>query len=161
MGWITPATKMKNNVNSGLINPKRLFNCGVPFVYHIVTIWMVPQLINHGLLIRSWHDHFLWAFWARNIPSRSEQTTEMDARSRATPWKERAPGLPNSPDLSWSRSQNLWAPSERKNWLTWSIWRWDELLCENKGAWKRGFTRKIWWDGCLMVMRWCLIYRWP
>ena len=31
---------------------------GIPFKYHIVTIWRVPpQLINHGSLIRSWHYH--------------------------------------------------------------------------------------------------------
>ena len=51
-----------NNVNPGLINP--VYGCligRVPFKYQIMTIGGVPpQLINHGLLIRSWHYMTIW-----------------------------------------------------------------------------------------------------
>ena len=44
------------NVNPGLIKPLGCLIGVIPFKYHIMTIWRVPpQLINHGLLIRSWH----------------------------------------------------------------------------------------------------------
>ena len=47
---------IRYNVNPGLINP--VYGCliGGDTIkkYHIVTIWRVPpQLINHGVLIRS------------------------------------------------------------------------------------------------------------
>ena len=55
----TGSCRVMGHVNPGLLNPKRLLNLGgIPFKYHIVTIWRVPpQLINHGSLIRSWHYH--------------------------------------------------------------------------------------------------------